>query len=89
MDNIIALDSFPIITDCKIRYADTDRQGHVNSGVFSTFLEVGRSEILFNPHTPGQLACIRKELADLLTIIEKKDSEAMKNFLKEIRKKIV
>ena len=47
------------------------------------------SEILFNPHTPGQLACIRKELADLLTIIEKKDSEAMKNFLKEIRKKIV
>ena len=46
------------------------------------------SEILFNPHTPGQLANIRKELAGLLQIIESKDTNAMKDFLSEIRKKI-
>ena len=47
------------------------------------------SEILFNPRTPGQLAKIRKELADLLTIIENKDNSSMKDFLKDIRAKIV
>ncbi|MDR1373015.1 MAG: prephenate dehydrogenase/arogenate dehydrogenase family protein [Dysgonamonadaceae bacterium] len=46
------------------------------------------TEILFNPHTPAQLAQIRKELATLLTIIENKDSDAMKMFLKGVRKKI-
>ena len=47
------------------------------------------SEILFNPHTPDQLAKIRKELANLLAIIESKDSDSMKDFLKGIREKIV
>lgn len=46
------------------------------------------TEILFNPHTPEQLGNIRSELAGLLKIIEKRDSEAMKGFLSEIRKKI-
>ncbi|MDH8700825.1 prephenate dehydrogenase [Dysgonomonadaceae bacterium PH5-43] len=46
------------------------------------------TEILFNPHTPGQLGQIRKELAELLKIIESKDSEAMKEFLRSVRKKI-
>ena len=46
------------------------------------------SEILFNPHTPDQLAKIRKELANLLQIIESKDSDAMTDFLSEIRKKV-
>ncbi|MEL7528491.1 MAG: thioesterase family protein [Pseudomonadota bacterium] len=31
----------------KLRYADTDRQGHVNNAVFNTFLETGRVELLF------------------------------------------
>ena len=47
------------------------------------------TEILFNPHTPGQLAQIRMELANLLAIIEKKDSAAMMTFLNAIRKKMV
>ncbi|MDR0864516.1 MAG: prephenate dehydrogenase/arogenate dehydrogenase family protein [Candidatus Symbiothrix sp.] len=46
------------------------------------------TEILFNPHTPEQLGLIRKELANLLRIIEAKDSTAMKDFLHEVRQKI-
>jgi prephenate dehydrogenase len=46
------------------------------------------TEILFNPRTPKQLEQIRKELANLLQMIETKDSEAMKAFLHEVRKKI-
>lgn len=42
------LKDFPSITFDKIRYGDTDRQGHVNNAVFSTFLETGRVELLFN-----------------------------------------
>ena len=47
------------------------------------------TEILFNPHTPEQLGQIRKELANLLKIIETKDSKAMKEFLNGVRQKIV
>lgn len=36
----------------KIRYADTDRQGHVNNALFATFLETGRVEILYDPDQP-------------------------------------
>ena len=39
---------FPLRTIDKIRYADTDRQGHVNNAVFGTFLETGRVEILYD-----------------------------------------
>ncbi|MDR2056768.1 MAG: prephenate dehydrogenase/arogenate dehydrogenase family protein [Dysgonamonadaceae bacterium] len=47
------------------------------------------TEILFNPRTPKQLEQIRKELANLLQIIETRDASAMKKFLHEIRRKIV
>ena len=46
------------------------------------------TEILFNPYTPNQLAKIREKLKELLAIVEKKDSEAMKSFLTEVRKNI-
>lgn len=46
------LSVFPLKTFDKIRYADTDRQGHVNNANFSTFLETGRVEILYNPQSP-------------------------------------
>ena len=46
------------------------------------------TEVLFNPHTPGQVEQIRKELAHLLKIIESKDSDAMKEFLQKVRKNI-
>jgi acyl-CoA thioester hydrolase len=35
-----------------LRYGDTDRQGHVNNAVFSTFLESGRVAILYNKQRP-------------------------------------
>ena len=47
-----SLDLYTFKTFDKIRYADTDRQGHVNNAVFSTMLETGRTEILFNPEMP-------------------------------------
>lgn len=46
------------------------------------------SEILFNPYTPKQVENIRAELANLLDIIEKKDTERMQDFLKKVRKNI-
>jgi len=41
--------SYSIWTYDKLRYADTDRQGHVNNSVFSTALETGRVELLYAP----------------------------------------
>ena len=43
----VAVDAFPLKTSDKLRYADTDRQGHVNNAVFATFLESGRVEVLY------------------------------------------
>lgn len=45
-------DQFPMKTYEKLRYADTDRQGHVSNAVFSTMLETGRVEILYDPDSP-------------------------------------
>ena len=55
MADLPELNQFPIKTSDKIRYADTDRQGHVNNAVFSQMLETGRVEFLYNPEDP--LAC--------------------------------
>ncbi len=46
------IDAFPLKAFDKVRYADTDRQGHVNNAVFPTFLETGRVEFLYNPALP-------------------------------------
>lgn len=46
------------------------------------------TEILFNPYTPSQVEGIRRELKNLLTIIEQKDSEGMKAFLTKARANI-
>ncbi len=46
--NHLSLKDFPFQTFDKLRYADTDRQGHVNNAVFATFLETGRVEFLYN-----------------------------------------
>lgn len=35
-----------------VRYADTDRQGHVNNAVFATFFESGRVTILYGSDKP-------------------------------------
>ncbi|AZE17869.1 1,4-dihydroxy-2-naphthoyl-CoA hydrolase in phylloquinone biosynthesis [Pseudomonas chlororaphis subsp. aureofaciens] len=52
MSNDPALHDFAVRSSDKIRYADTDRQGHVNNAVFATFLETGRVEIIYDPHAP-------------------------------------
>ena len=46
------LADYPIRTSDKIRYADTDRQGHVNNAVFSTFIETARAEIIYDHAAP-------------------------------------
>ena len=46
------------------------------------------SEVLFNPHAPRQLEGIRTELATLLDIVERKDTDAMHEYLKRVRKNI-
>lgn len=46
------------------------------------------TEILFNPYTPRQVELIREQLAQLLQIIEKKDSSEMVQFLTKVRSNI-
>ena len=46
------LNEFPLVSTDKLRYGDTDRQGHVNNAVFMTFLETGRVEVLHTPDNP-------------------------------------
>ncbi|WP_349828866.1 acyl-CoA thioesterase [Brevibacterium litoralis] len=41
---------FPLLTHDKLRYADTDKQGHVNNAVYSTFYETGRVEFIEKAH---------------------------------------
>lgn len=43
------LDDFPIKAMDTIRYGDTDKLGHVNNAVFSTYLETGRTRLLLDP----------------------------------------
>ena len=44
----LQLHDFPSVSFDKLRYRDTDSQGHVTNAVFSSFLETGRVEILYN-----------------------------------------
>jgi prephenate dehydrogenase len=45
-------------------------------------------EILFNPNTPSQVDNIRREMKNLLEIIENKDADGMKKFLTKIRENL-
>ncbi len=47
-----ALSDYPRHTPDKLRYGDTDRQGHVNNAVFATLLETGRVELLYDGDGP-------------------------------------
>jgi acyl-CoA thioester hydrolase len=40
--------SYTIWTYDKLRYNDTDRQGHVNNAVYATFCETGRVAFLYD-----------------------------------------
>jgi acyl-CoA thioester hydrolase len=59
--------SYAIWTYDKLRYGDTDRQGHVNNAVFATFCESGRVMFLFDEKLslagPGSVfAVVRLEI---------------------------
>lgn len=43
------LADFPHQTYDKIRYGDTDRQGHINNAMFVRFYETSRAEVLYDP----------------------------------------
>lgn len=45
-------------------------------------------EILFNPHTPEQLANIQSQLARLQEIVSNRDAKAMKEYLDQVRENI-
>lgn len=46
------------------------------------------SEILFNPNSPAQLEKIREQLAELQTIVERRDPDAMRKYLEKVRKNL-
>ena len=58
------LEDFPAHSHDKLRYGDTDRQGHVNNAVFSTLLETGRVELLH----PGGGASMNDEGASWVIV---------------------
>ncbi|MCM3124454.1 MULTISPECIES: thioesterase family protein [unclassified Mesobacillus] len=65
-------EDFPLKAFDKIRYADTDRQGHVNNALFSTFLETGRTELLYAKeplHAEKASFVIASQKLDLLSEI--------------------
>lgn len=43
----IKYDDFPLKAYDKVRFRDTDQQGHVNNAVFSTYFETGRTEFIY------------------------------------------
>ncbi|WP_289033759.1 thioesterase family protein [uncultured Roseibium sp.] len=47
MSSDAQLEAFAVHSTDKLRYCDSDPQGHVNNAVFSTFLETGRVDILY------------------------------------------
>ena len=47
-----ALEDYPAHKRETLRFADTDRQGHVNNAVFATLCESGRATVLYDPNRP-------------------------------------
>lgn len=46
------LDAYPARAVERLRYGDTDRQGHVNNAVYAALFETGRVDMLFDPAAP-------------------------------------
>jgi len=59
--------AYSIWTHDKLRYGDTDRQGHVNNAVFATFCETGRVMFLYDDRlalagSDGEFVVVRVEI---------------------------
>jgi acyl-CoA thioester hydrolase len=48
----LTYESFPARAYDKLRYGDTDRQGHINNAVFATLFETGRVSVFHDPAQP-------------------------------------
>ncbi len=48
----LRIEDYPLRSHDKLRYGDTDRQGHINNAIFATLLETGRVELLLDPQAP-------------------------------------
>lgn len=46
------LEAYPHTLAHRLRYSDTDRQGHVNNAVYATLFEFGRTELFFGLQPP-------------------------------------
>jgi acyl-CoA thioester hydrolase len=61
---------FPIRVSDIVRFADLDRQGHVNNAVFATFLETGRVGTIYDPENgfqvPGATSVLARVEIDFL-----------------------
>jgi acyl-CoA thioester hydrolase len=61
---------FPIRVSDIVRFADLDRQGHVNNAVFATFLETGRVGTIYDPdngfQVPGATSVLARVEIDFL-----------------------
>lgn len=68
------LADFPIRVPDIIRFADMDRQGHVNNAVYPTYLETGRVGVIYDPDRGLQVEGCTTVLARLEL-----------DFLKELR----
>jgi acyl-CoA thioester hydrolase len=68
-ESSLPLEAYPSRTSTEIRYADMDRQGHVDNAVFATFSEIGRIAFLYNPERlmgpPGTSFVVARLTIDL------------------------
>jgi acyl-CoA thioester hydrolase len=67
-------EDFPFRYVEQIRYADMDRQGHVNNAVYSTFLESGRVNLFRDPSSG-------LDIADVETVIVRLEMD----YLRELK----
>jgi acyl-CoA thioester hydrolase len=49
------IEDFPIHVSHPIRFADMDRQGHVNNAVYPTYFETGRVGVIYDPQQGFQV----------------------------------
>ncbi|MEN3793128.1 thioesterase family protein [Fulvimarina sp. MAC3] len=52
MTDLPRQEDFPHMTSDKLRFADMDRQGHINNVAFMEFFEQARTEVIYDPEDP-------------------------------------